>query len=60
MLASAKKASGDIVPGFRVFIATGVFIFHVPEIEKTTKYCLIWVKNMMTLFSIQVKQQNIV
>lgn len=33
--ASCKKASGDMVPGFRVLMATPVVPFHVPDGNKT-------------------------
>lgn len=32
--ASSRKASGDMVPGFKVFTATLVAPFHVPEQAK--------------------------
>lgn len=38
MLASAKKADGVIVPGLRVFTATGVFPCHIPETNRNEKH----------------------
>lgn len=40
--ASCRKASGDMVPGFRVLMATRVVPFHVPTTQQSKRVIRLW------------------